>query len=569
MPTPKAPRPAPRKITPELIRDALASIPPDVDRDAWARLGMAIKSEIPGAAGFDLWNEWSARGETYDERNARDTWRSIKAGGATTIGTLFGIAKGHGYRFPVADAVQASAPDAAALAEAERLAGVKRQQREAEAAEYRRRADLAARDAVAMWAAASPAGQSPYLVRKGVQGHGVRYLADGTLLVPMSDAAGEPQNLQRIAPERPADAGPEKRFLPGGRKSGMWHVVGQAEGAPVLLLAEGYATAASVHQATRRPVVVCFDAGNLVHVAKALRERWPALPLLVCADDDSDTQACTGKNPGRDKAAQAGRAAGQAQGLAAVVLPAGLPAGGSDFNDLAQHAGPGAVAGLIDAAAAGLLHGDARQAGESSPGAAITGPDDAQAQPAAADAPGGPALRLVPGGKGKAAKGAKGKPAVGAVADGGGSGRPGGSDDAPAGGGGDGGHGGRADKPRDAFSVDDFGVWFAGVDKDGDEKPRSWVCSRLVVTARTRADDLNGWGYLLEFNDPDGNPKSWAMPSAMLSGEGGEWAGRLRDMGLRMAPGTLARNLVARYIDTRRPDERVTCTDRVGWHGPV
>ena len=50
-------------------------------------------------------------------------------------------------------------------------------------------------------------------------------------------------------------------------------MVGQAEGAPVLLLAEGYATAASVHQATRRPVAVCFDAGNLVHVAKALRER--------------------------------------------------------------------------------------------------------------------------------------------------------------------------------------------------------------------------------------------------------------------------------------------------------
>ncbi len=561
-------QPPQRKITPELIRDALASIPPDVDRDAWARLGMAIKSEIPGAAGFDLWNEWSARGETYDERNARDTWRSIKAGGATTIGTLFGIAKDHGYRFPLADAVQASAPDAAALAEAERLAGLKRQQRDAEAAEYRRRADLAARDAAALWATASPVGQSPYLVRKGVQGHGVRYLADGTLLVPMSDAAGELQNLQRIAPERPADGGPEKRFIPGGRKSGLWHVVGQAEGAPVLLLAEGYATAASMHQATRRPLVVCFDAGNLVHVAKALRERWPALPLLLCADDDSDTQARTGKNPGRDKATQAARAAGLAQGLAAVVLPARLPAGGSDFNDLAQHAGPGAVADLIDAAAAALLHGDARQAGESGPGAAITGPKDAQAQPAAADAPGGPALRLVPGGKGKAAKAAKGKPAGGAVADGaGGGGRAGGDGDAPAGG--DGGDGGRTDKPRDPFSVDDAGVWFTGVDKDGGDKPRSWVCSRLVVTARTRADDLNGWGYLLEFNDPDGNPKSWAMPSAMLSGEGGEWAGRLRDMGLRMAPGTMARNLVARYIDTRRPDERVTCTDRVGWHGPV
>ena len=96
-----------------------------------------------------------------------------------------------------------------------------------------------------------------------------------------------------------------------------------------------------------------------------------------------------------------------------------------------------------------------------------------------------------------------------------------------------------------------------------------WLCARLVVTARTRADDQNGWGYLLEFNDPDGNAKTWAMPSAMLSGEGAEWAGRLRDMGLQMAPGTFARNLIAKYIDTRRLVERVTCTDRVGWHGPV
>ena len=173
---------------------------------------------------------------------------------------------------------------------------------------------------------------------------------------------------------------------------------------------KGYATAASVHQATRRPVVVCFDAGNLVHVAKALCERWPALPLLLCADDDSDTQARTGKNPGRDKATQAAGAAGLAQGLAAVVVPAGLPVGGSDFNDLARQAGPGAVADLIDAAAAALLHGDARQAGESGPGEAITGPDDAQAQPAAANAPGGPALRPVPGARcqGQGRKGCKG-----------------------------------------------------------------------------------------------------------------------------------------------------------------
>lgn len=571
MPPPVRPslRTAPRTITPELIRDALASIPPDVDRDTWARVGMAIKSELSSEAGFALWDEWSGRGETYDAKNVRDTWRSIKAGGRTTIGTLFGIAKDHGFSFPEATAVQTPERVAEAAAAAERLASEKRRQREVEAAEYRRRADRAARDAAALWASASDAGRSPYLVRKGVHGHGVRYLPDGTVLVPMTDAAGELQNLQRIAPERPADGGPEKRFLPGGRKSGLWHVIGQAEGAAVLLLAEGYATAASVHEATRRPVAVCFDAGNLVHVAKALRERWPGLPLLVCGDDDSDTEARTGKNPGRDKAEAAARAAGQAQGLAAVVLPAGLPAGGSDFNDLASHAGLAAVAELVDAAAAGLLHGPACKAGETGAGEAIEGPDDAQAQPAPANAPGGPALRLVPGGKGKPAKAAKGKAAGGA---GGGGGRAGGGgDDAPASGGDDGGDDGDGQTPTqaDPFMVNEHGVWHIARDAEGNDKRPVWMCARLVVTARTRSDDLNGWGFLLEFKDPDGNAKSWAMPSAMLSGEGAEWAGRLRDMGLQMAPGTRARNLLAQYIDTRRLAERVTCTDRVGWHGPV
>ena len=587
--------PVPRTITPELIRDALAFVPPDVDRDTWARLAMAIKSELSSAAGFDLWNTWSALGETYNDRNARDTWRSIKAGGATGIGTLFGIAKAHGFRWTEADAVRASAQapahDPAAQAEAQRLATAKRQQRETDAADYSQRADKAARDAVAMWADASESGQSPYLVRKGVQGHGVRYLANGTLLVPMRNAAGDLQNLQRVAPVLPADGGPEKRFLPGGRKSGLWHVIGQVDGAPVLLLAEGYATAASIHEATGRPVVVGFDAGNLAYVAKALRALWPVVPLLVCGDDDRGTQARTGKNPGRDKAASAARAArvGSAgDALAVAVFPAGLVGDATDFNDLAAQAGGDAVRACVEPAALALAAGAMPDDQDKRPMTAIpdeTGPPaeavpaqttplvqapdqapDQAPEQATTAARNGPALRVVRGGKGDGAAAAPG----GTGGRGGRGGRD--DDDAASGGGSAGGGGGGGDDVQaafDAFSVSESGVWHAARDADGNDKRPVWLCSRLVVTARTRADDANGWGFLLEFADPDGNPKSWAMPSSMLSGEGSEWAGRLRDMGLQVAPGTRARNLLAQYIDTRRTPERVTCTDRVGWHGPV
>lgn len=545
-------------ITPELIRQALQFIPPDVDRDTWVRVGMAIKSEL-GDAGFEAFNEWSALGETYDKSAARDTWRSIRSAGRTTIGTLFGIAKDRGFKVPAeGPAVQApAAPAAEAQAEAQqRLAEQKRHQREAEEAEYRRRADQVARDAAALWASASDAGESAYLRRKGVGGYGVRYLADGTVLVPMRAADGELHNLQRIAPTKPAGGSPEKRFLPGGRKTGLFHVIGQFDGAELVLVAEGLATASSLHDATGRPVVVSFDAGNLVHVAKALRAMLPTVPLLICGDDDRATAARTGKNPGREKAASAARAAHSDAAPAGVVFPEGLPDGASDFNDLAAHAGPGAVRALVEAAAAAPTVPKA-QRGTSSARTAVGAIDSEVPAGSPDEARTGPP---------------KGRQRQGRTATDAGS-----ADDGS--GGGDEGRG--HDDPfvllADSSDVsalgdrrcDRPGVWFFPRDADGTARRPVWLCAPLFVAARTRTEDGNGWGMLLEFTDPDGRHKTWAMPSALLSGEGAEWAARLRDMGLRIAPGTSLRNRLAQYLDTRDPHERVTCTSRVGWHGGV
>jgi putative DNA primase/helicase len=516
-----------RMITPALVRDALHCIPPDLDRETWVRLAMAVKAEL-GADGFDLWDAWSQQASDYSATDAKDTWRSIKAGGRVTVGTLFGIAKEHGFRFPDADGVQASAqPDPAAEAERARLAERKRQQREAEEASYRQRAEQAAREAAALWADASEQGSSPYLTRKGVQGFGVRYLADGSLLVPMRNAEGELHNLQRIAPEKPRDGKPEKRFLPGGRKSGLLHWLGEPAGAAVLCLAEGYATAASVHVATGRPVAVCFDAGNLVNVAKALRSLSPGAAFLVCGDDDQATAKRTGKNPGREKAAAAARAARSTDGAAGAVFPAGLPAELSDFNDLAGASGLAEVARQVEAAVMSLQDA-AQQAGQSAAQATESG--------------------AVHHCKGPTKKGASKAPDNAGSSDGGGR-----SDD----------------DPFDPFFITLDGVFFIARDAEGNERKPEWVCARLNITAQTRSDGADQWGYLLEFSDPDGNAKSWAMPAQMLAGEGSEWAGYLRAMGLKIAPGTKARNLLARYIDTRRIQARAICTDRVGWHGGV
>lgn len=539
--------PAKRVITPALVRDALACIPPELDRETWVRLAMAVKAEL-GADGFELWDSWSQQASGYSAPDARDTWRSIKAGGRVTVGTLFGIAKDHGYRFPDADGAQAPVqanPDAAA--EAQRLAERKRREREAEAAEYRQRAEKAARDAGELWASASEQGASPYLARKGVRGYGVRCLADGTLLVPMRNATGELHNVQRIAPSKPTAEQEgrglrEKRYLGGGRKAGLLHWLGDPSGAPVLCLAEGYATAASVHEATGLPVAVCFDAGNLVTVAKELRPVFEAAAFLVCGDDDTETASRTGKNPGRLAAAQVLRAMRGAGAGAADVYP---PAGCNDFNDLAAAMGLDAVAAIVKPRADAL----AAEAMSILASAASAGDCTSEPIPAHGERPA------------RASRAKQKTEASRFGSDGGSDGNSGGLRP--------GSDGQSSEDPFDPFSVTNDGVFHTARDSEGNQRRPEWVCARLDVAAQTRSDGAENWGYLLEFKDPDGHAKSWAMPAQMLAGEGSEWAGYLRGMGLKIAPGTKARNLLARYIDTRQVRARAICTDRVGWHGGV
>jgi putative DNA primase/helicase len=526
----------PVDITPELIRAALTHIPANLPRDEWARVGMAIKSEYPDGAGFDLFDAWSASdADRYDKKAVASTWRSIKAGGGVAVATLLHLAKEHGFTLPKNGQAPA-APTAAELAERERQRTERQRQEQARIdAGHAAASDQAA----AQWQDASEGVASPYLVRKGVQPHGVRFADGGVLLVPLRDGAGKLWNVQRIAPTKPESGAPEKLFLKGGRKSGLWHLVGElasgadATGPTVLLIAEGYATAATLHEATGYPVAVAFDAGNLQHVARALRQLHPAALLAVCGDDDQETEKQTGTNPGRVKAAAAARAV---HGLA--LFPKGLPAGGSDFNDLAAHVnaeqGDGAGLEAVRRIVAGVINAHT----------------DAQAATQHA--------------KGSKARGQAGQPQKNGA-----SGPPAAPPGAPPGGPADPG-----DKPApepgrewDRFSVTDAGVFFTGVDKDGEPTKPVWLCSRLDVKALTRDQDGQGWGYLLTFTDRAKKPKQWAMPARMLATDGGEYRGTLLGQGLGIATSPAARNLLTQYIQTRDPGEYAICTDRIGWHG--
>ena len=199
------------------------------------------------------------------------------------------------------------------------------------------RQQSAATDAARRVQTASICHQHTYTTAKGVQCHGVRVDTAGALIVPMIDTAGTLHSLQTITPDG------DKRFLSGGRVKGCYHAIGKPAG--LLIVCEGYATGASIHEATGHAVAVAFNAGNLEPVAVALRAKYPALKIIIAADDDHLTDA----NPGMTKARAAAQAVG---GLVAVpVFSADRPDKATDFNDLHQLGGADAVKACIEVAA--------------------------------------------------------------------------------------------------------------------------------------------------------------------------------------------------------------------------
>jgi putative DNA primase/helicase len=175
----------------------------------------------------------------------------------------------------------------------------RRQMAEANAArtaETQRMRETARAKAERLWALSRPAQEDhAYLLRKKIKAYGARQL-NSMLVIPARDTAGTLHTLQFIG----ADGG--KRFLTGGRIQGCYCAIGKPAG--TLLLAEGFATACTLYEATGHATACAFNAGNLPPVARALRAKFPALRIIVCADNDANTPG----NPGLTHAYAAARA---------------------------------------------------------------------------------------------------------------------------------------------------------------------------------------------------------------------------------------------------------------------
>ena len=262
----------------------------------------------------------------------------------TYIGHLDGYPAGYIHNFKTGDEIRwkaSRAPKETTPEERESRNAQIAADRAAKEAERNHREAVTSHKARAIWNRARPAQGHPYLSRKGVAAHGLRQDRAGNLLVPMRDVEGRLWGVQTIT----ADGG--KLYMKGGKKQGAHAVLGEVQPGQPLMIAEGFATAATMREVTGLAVVVAFDSSNLADVARAYRERDPTLSIVIAADNDHHLprREVPLPNVGEVKAAAA------AQDVGGVVLqPAFAPTdAGTDWNDYAAQHGNAAVRQLVQA----------------------------------------------------------------------------------------------------------------------------------------------------------------------------------------------------------------------------
>jgi len=231
------------------------------------------------------------------------------------IGFLDGVPAGHfgcwrlGLEHPFKADIGRKLTVAEEMANSRRMAEAKKLRDQ----ELARSREVAADTVSEIWINAGAASADhPYLARKGVQPHGARVTGDGRLIVPLYDEHGQLSSLQYIS----ADG--DKKYHQGGATGSRFWSVGVIDGAQTVYLAEGFATAATIHEVTGSPVFISYSASNLVPVTEILRREHN--DLVIVADND---ESGVGMRYAEQAAAKYG---------ARVIMP---PIAG-DANDYAQ-----------------------------------------------------------------------------------------------------------------------------------------------------------------------------------------------------------------------------------------
>ena len=309
-------------LTIDDLPSLLQYISPDVDRTTWVMIGNAIKTEY-GEIGFSYFDNWSAAGVSYKQKDTKTAWNSLKVG-KNNLGVIVNMAKERGWQYPKKTLTPAEKKRIKEEQEARRLE--REAQIQSDDAKLKRMQSIVAPACQKVWDNFGiKFGHSEYLKNKKVTALDIRFFHQsvvlwiddieektgvisgakvfeffkklpkprpdnihflmfkkGSIAVPLRDAEGKIWSLQYISSTG------VKLFPKFGRKIGLFHIIGYLKDAKAVAAAEGYATAASIHMATEWPVFVCFDNGNMVNVAPVIKEKAPTAKILFCADKDDN-----------------------------------------------------------------------------------------------------------------------------------------------------------------------------------------------------------------------------------------------------------------------------------------
>ncbi|CAH5708182.1 primase-helicase zinc-binding domain-containing protein [Klebsiella oxytoca] len=262
----------------------------------------------------------------FDDKEGRGTWFCNQCGagdGLKLVEKVFGVtpSEAAGKVNAVTGNLPPVAPEVIMAAEAETVA------------DRKAASELAAK----LMEKTRPATGNAYLTRKGFPAlecltltvmhktGGVAFRA-GDVVVPLYDDTGALVNLQLI------NADGLKRTLKGGQVKGACHIIeGKKQAGKRLWIAEGYATALTVHHLTGETVMVALSSVNLLSLASLARHKYPACQIVLAADRDLN-------GDGQSKAAAAADAC---EGIVA------LPPVFGDWNDAFMQKGEEATGKAI------------------------------------------------------------------------------------------------------------------------------------------------------------------------------------------------------------------------------
>lgn len=327
-------------LSSEKIREALSFLDYE-DREEWRDAAFAIKSEL-GDSGREMWLNWSGMASNYNLKACLDTWRNARPTGKVRIGTLIYRAMQRGFK------LGADVQKVSAHVIEERRKRREAMEREAEIEEKKTQARYVEKAKTAsefFYSLPEIEGQDhPYLIKKDIMAHGCRrgewtYKDDegnisvekNALILPLFQD-GEIKTLQAIFPTG------EKKIMAGAQKAGSYFVIG--EESKIIIICEGFATGATLHEATQKMVFVAIDSGNLIKVARRVRELFPKKRIIIAADNDQYKKVNAGHKAAEKAACEID---------ADVIYPIfkDISSKPTDFNDLYMQQGYSPITDMI------------------------------------------------------------------------------------------------------------------------------------------------------------------------------------------------------------------------------